>query len=408
MTGTTKCTLKFALAALALGSAMCERALGQAQSSLSELPTADASARGGVAVFQDYAKYPPESRPLNVWNWDLLHPWLTESTPIALVSAQTLHEVEALQKSGLSDQEISQNVALPPALAMYQFDLNKTILAGTHDEISARLAVSSPDDGAPLQIQVVKTELIGDDYFGSPSLGSVPFSCAGDGTRCTFHWSAPSTDRRYWGALELQVTLTVEGREDQFVARQAFYSSPMVAGRFTGSFSESLVNGSLVIDVGVEVQRRMACFVSANLFSVDQELPVQSVERRMIVDPSMNTIPLTFFGKIFRDSAQEGVFRVQDLRAQCENLPYPPEWFMNSLAHRAELQAFGQSHQSTMEPARIYFEYTPVSYMTQRYAGTDFSDAEWQSPAKARKLESLQKLAADLDDPALAARKAQQ
>jgi hypothetical protein len=61
-----------------------------------------------------------------------------------------------------------------------------------------------------------------------------------------------------------------------------------------------------------------------------------------------------------------------------------------------------------MEPTRIYFEYTPASYVTQRYAGSDFSDTEWQSTAKARKLESLQKLAADLDDPALAARKAQQ
>jgi hypothetical protein len=408
MTGMPKNTLRFVLAALAFGLLVYNHAWAQVQSTADQSPIADATARGGVAVFQDYAKYPPESRPLNVWNWDLLHPWLTESTPIALVSAQTLREIDALQKSGLSEQDISQNVAVPSALAMYQFDLNKTILAGTHDKIRAQLTVTSPDDGAPLQIHVVKAELIGDDSFGSPSLGSVPFSCENDSTACTFHWNAPSTDRKYWGALELQVTLTVEGREEQFVARQAFYSSPMVAGRFTGSFSERLVSGSLVIDAGVEVRRRMACFVSANLFSADQELPVQSVERRLIVDPSMKTIPLTFFGKIFRDSAQEGAFRVQDVRAQCENLPYPPEWFMNSLAHRAELQAFRESHRPTMEPARIYFEYTPASYVTQRYAGGDFSDAEWQSPAKARKLASLQKLAADLDDPALAARKAQQ
>ena len=398
---------KFVLGVLALGSVMIGRAWGQAQAAPDQATT-DASAKGGVAIYRNYAQYPPESRPLNVWNWDLLHPWLTESTSIALVPAQTLREVNAFQKSGLSDQEILQNVAMPPALAMYQFDLNKTILTGTHDEISAQLNVTSPDDGAPLQIHVVNAELIGDDYFGSPSLGSVPFSCVNDSTACTFRWSAPSADRKYWGALELQVTLTVGGRDDQFVARQAFYSSPMVAGRFTGNFSERLANGSLVIDAGVEVQRRMACFISANLFSVDQELPVQAVERRMIVDPSMKTIPLTFFGKIFRDSAQEGVFRVQDVRAQCENLPYPAEWFMNSLAHRAELQAFRESHQPAMEPTRIYFEYTPASYVTQRYAGSDFSDTEWQSTAKARKLESLQKLAADLDDPALAARKAQQ
>jgi hypothetical protein len=394
-----------AIAALALGFVIAGQTLAQAQRTPQQAPLDDPSAKGGIAVFQSYAQYPPESRPLDTSNWDLLHPWLTENAPVSLVPVQTIRQYEALRSSGLEDEEIAQRVTIPSNLPSYQFDINKTILAGTQDQINAQLKVTSADGSTPLAAHVIKAELIGDDYFDSPSLGSVPFSC--NGSSCSFQWKAPSTDKKYWGSLELQVTLTVEGTDDEYVARQSFYSSPMVAGSFNGNFTERLVNGSLVIDAGVNVQNRMVCFVSGNLYSADKEIPVQFVQRRLIVDPSMKSIPLTFFGKIFRDYGYEGAFRLQDLKAQCENLAYPPEWFMDSLAHRAELQAFRETHQPALEPTRIYFEYNNYSYLTHRYAVNDFSDEVWQSPAKTWKLEALQKLAADLNDPALQALKHQ-
>jgi hypothetical protein len=394
-----------AIAALALGFVIAGQTLAQAQRTPQQAPLDDPSAKGGIAVFQSYAQYPPESRPLDTSNWDLLHPWLTENAPVSLVPMQTIRQFEALRSSGLEDEEIAQRVTIPSNLPSYQFDINKTILAGTQDQINAQLKVTSADGSTPLAAHVIKAELIGDDYFDSPSLGSVPFSC--NGSSCSFQWKAPSTDKKYWGSLELQVTLTVEGTDDEYVARQSFYSSPMVAGSFNGNFTERLVNGSLVIDAGVNVQNRMVCFVSGNLYSADKEIPVQFVQRRLIVDPSMKSIPLTFFGKIFRDYGYEGAFRLQDLKAQCENLAYPPEWFMDSLAHRAELQAFRETHQPALEPTRIYFEYNNYSYLTHRYAVNDFSDEVWQSPAKTWKLEALQKLAADLNDPALQALKHQ-
>jgi hypothetical protein len=80
---------------------------------------------------------------------------------------------------------------------------------------------------------------------------------------------------------------------------------------------------------------------------------------------------------------------------------------MDSLAHHVELQAFRESNQPAPEPTRIYFAYATDSYLTRRYAANDFSDEEWQSPAKTRKIEALQKVAADLNDPALQARKHQ-
>jgi hypothetical protein len=190
-----------------------------------------------------------------------------------LLPLQTRRQLNSLANSTLSADEISQSVTMPSSLARYQFDVNKTILAGTQDELRAKLTVTPDASNAPPRIHVINAELIGDSYFGSPSLGSVPFSCETANPVCTFKWTAPSADKKYWGALELDVTLTVDGMGDEYVARQSFYSSPMVAGRFTGSFIEHLENGSLVIDAGIDVQRRMACFVSANLYSVDKQIP---------------------------------------------------------------------------------------------------------------------------------------
>jgi len=408
MIGMPKNTLRFVHTGLALACVTSSLVRGQAPRTPEQTPLDDASAKGSIALYESYAKYPPESRPIDSSNWDLLHPWLTENTPVSLIPMQTLRQMEALQSSGLEDEEISQRVTVPSNLPSYQFDINKAILAGTQDQITARLTVTrSNGSNTPLGIHIIKAELIGDDDFGANSLGSVPFSCDTASAICSFQWKAPSADKKYWGALELQVTLNVEGTNDEYVARQSFYSSPMVAGSFNGNFTESLVNGSLVIDAGVDVQRRMACFVSANLYSADKEAPVQFVQRRTIVDPSMKSISFTFFGKIFRDYGEEGMFRIQDIKAQCENLPYPPEWFMDSLAHRAELQAFRANNPPAPEPTRIYFAYNAYSFVTRRYVTNDFSDEEWQSPAKTRKLEALRKVAADLSDPALEARKHQ-
>jgi hypothetical protein len=401
---------RFALAALALCLSVGTLAKGQAplKDDPNQPPLSDASGEGALTAFERFSQYPPDSRPLNTWNWDLIHPWSTDTSPAPMIPTRVVSQARALRASGVPEDEAWRS-AMPASLPQYQFELNKTILAGTDDELRARLRVTAgPGSDTPVHFQVAKAELIGDQDFGSPHLGSVPFSCDPAESACTFRWHAPSADRQNWGILELQVTVTVDGMQDDFIVSQSFYSSPMVAGKFTGAFRERLVNGSLVIDAGVSVQKRMACFLSANLFSADKELPTHHVERRLIVDPSMKTVSFTFFGKIFRDFGHEGTFRLQDLKGQCENLAYPPEWFIDSQTYQAELLEFANNPPPTREPGRIYFAYTQLTYVTNRYRNSTFSDREWTSPERQSKVELLKKAAADLNSPALEERKRRQ
>jgi hypothetical protein len=367
----------------------------------------DAPGKGTLTAYERFTQYPPDSRPLNTWNWDLIHPWSTDTSPAPMIPSRVVSQAESLRALGVPEEEAWRTVRLA-SLPQYQFELNKTVLAGTNDELRASLRITAgPDSETPVRFQVAKAELIGDQDFGSPHLGSVPFSCDPTKSTCMFRWSAPSADRQSWGMLELQVTVTVDGMQDDFMVRQSFYSSPMVAGKFTGVFRERIDHGSLVIDAGVSVQKRMACFLSANLFSVDKKIPTHHAERRLIVDPSMKTVSFTFFGKIFRDFGHEGAFRLQDLKGQCENLAYPPEWFIDSQVHQAELQEFASTPPPTREPGRIYFAYNQLTYMTHRYHNDTFSNREWTSPERQRKVELLKKAAEDLNSPDLEQRKRQ-
>jgi hypothetical protein len=404
MTNAFRNVLRLVAAGLALHSGLILSANGQALSPTSNRTLLeDTTPKDLVARYQDFSQYPPESRPLRASNWDLLHPWTVDTPTLPLTPSSWKSQLETLAKSGLAPTAIVQKIGAPSSFPIYNFAVNKLMLAGANDQLTARLTISPAPGSTTLPpVHILQAELIGDSSFGNQEIGSVPYTCdAGANPVCSFHWSAPSADKKYWGDLELKVKLSLQGKGDDYMALLHFYSSPIAAGKFTGEFQERLEDGSLLIDAGVNVQRRMACFVSANLFSVDKEIPTHHAERRMIVDPSMKTITFTFFGKIFRDYGHEGAFRLQDLKAQCENLPFPPEWFIDSTSHQAELEAFQSQPAPAPQPGRVYFDYNDFTYTTQNYPSSAFSFKEWQSPARIHKLELLNRVAHAHNDPAM-------
>ncbi len=192
-----------------------------------------------AAAYEEFAKYPPESRPPTRRTGTPLHPWLTDNTPTALVPVEVFRQMETLQKAGLSEQEISQRVIYAAGVALqYQFDLNKTILAGTQDASSrqklagscrlparlSRFAFRSPASNSSVTT-ISARHLWGAVLLYSASLPAPVAPSAGK-----LHPRRRSTG----ASLELQVTLSVEGMAGELQALQAFYSSPMVAGRVYG------------------------------------------------------------------------------------------------------------------------------------------------------------------------------
>ena len=75
---------------------------------------------------------------------------------------------------------------------------------------------------------------------------------------------------------------------------------------------------------------------------------------------------------------------------------------MDSSAHLADLEAFKPDPNQAAEPSRVYFEYNNFTYTTKSYSNSAFSDKEWQSPERTRKLALMQKTAQQLEDNAAA------
>ena len=132
-------------------------------------PLEDASLAGTLAAYQATTQYGPESRALHVENWDLTHPFLTESPSLPMISSASLRELESQRDSGLTEQQILATLKAPSSRSTYQFVMNRTILTGTQDELNARLTVTSMSILKLVpRIHVIKAEVIGDAYFGAP------------------------------------------------------------------------------------------------------------------------------------------------------------------------------------------------------------------------------------------------
>jgi len=106
-----------ALAALALCLSVGTPAKGQAplQDDPNQPSLNDASGEGALAAFERFTQYPPDSRPLNIWNWDLLHPWSTDTSPAPMIPSRAASQAEALRASGVPEDEAWRTV-MPASL----------------------------------------------------------------------------------------------------------------------------------------------------------------------------------------------------------------------------------------------------------------------------------------------------
>jgi hypothetical protein len=144
---TIKNALRVSLAALAGLALVCGTAIAANAQNVRRVKHAslgDTTSAGRMAILREYLQYPPESKPIDGTYWDLLHPWSVSTTTHFMIPAQTITQIQALEKSGISQEQAVQQAQslLPSSLPTYQFEMNKTILAGTQDQLQASLTIN--------------------------------------------------------------------------------------------------------------------------------------------------------------------------------------------------------------------------------------------------------------------------
>jgi hypothetical protein len=362
---------------------------------LDSLVSEGPSAKAMLEAYRLFARYPPDSRPLDRDMKDLTEPWKIGNLPLPILPDPRMRTEAALKAmleemvaSGKSREEVIEELERRGKDApRFVFELNKHTITAD-DSLVAKLAVTDAD-GVPVTAQILGAELVGDPVFGSKGLGSVDYTETGAGAY-RFTWRAPSADRKYWGSLTLKVRALVPGVDGETDLVQSFYSSPIVPARFTGQFSERLENGSLYIDAVVEVLRECKFSLHANLYSLEDDEPTHWASADPILQPGRQLVSFPFYGKIFRDGGYQGRFELRDLRGTCENMPFPASW----LGDPSKIQAIEKAPAKD-EPVLLYIPYTDATYKTRAYRLEEFSDAEWQAAEKTQRLQRLRELAGE-------------
>ena len=86
-----------------------------------------------------------------------------------------------------------------------------------------------------------------------------------------------------------------------------------IPARFTGAVEDEVVNGHLLVRVGIEVDQPGQYRIDANLYDRNDR-PIAFSAYKGRLSPSDRTVPIEFFGRLLRDIGARGPFRVGEIR----------------------------------------------------------------------------------------------
>lgn len=116
------------------------------------------------------------------------------------------------------------------------------------------------------------------------------------------------------GAIVLGVRYALPEGADQEEAIRVF-TTPLarIPARFTGSFRDAVRDGSLVVEVGIDVREAGFYRVDANLYAASGT-PVAWAAFKGELGTSDGVVPLEFFGRVLREAGVPGPYQVGQVR----------------------------------------------------------------------------------------------
>ena len=184
----------------------------------------------------------------------------------------------------------------------------------TGDE-TLRATLDAWRDGAPTRLGGVRAELQPEGRAGAEGAATaVRFQPDGDGYR--LEWPLAGLEPHH-GPVVLRVRYDVATPDGDLTHDEEirFFVTPAtrIPARLTGTFDERLEAGSLVVDVGVDVDVAGFYRFDANLYDAAGE-PVGWAAFKGELDTGDRAFALEFYGKVLHDAAASGPFVVRDVR----------------------------------------------------------------------------------------------
>lgn len=267
-----------------------------------------------LTTYKRINQYPPTSRPLSIHH-DIITPNRRYENP----------------QHARGDSDVT-----------FWFSADKSTIVGD-DVLQAFLEVRR--EGEPIDVRII-----------SATADQLPLTFKKKGERYVNELRL--SDARYERAAS--VTLRVEfeygaGRTQVATFPVLYTPKQAVPARFTGKFREAIVNGSLVVYAGIEVEKEGWYLIDANLWAADNA-PVAWTRYKGNLATSDKEVALEFFGKVLVDARSPSPYQVRQLR--------------------------GGRHVERQDPDLENMPFFDGAYTTRSYPMTAFSAAEWDSPHK--------------------------
>ena len=317
----------------------------------------DASISTTLALHKEWAKYPPNSRPLEKEAVDLINPNFVE---------------EPLERPKFTDD--ANNIAEAEFFCRFQplkhrntpkqksVELHFYCLDGANDSYPVEIQVVSGIGNNPNKNWIIKKNQL------SYKMTSIKHNELIEAEGWIISYENSDSN---WGDISITLDYKDPLTETEYKTTKLFVVNNRDVGEFTNNFREYLTDGSLIIEAEVEIYAEGWYRFDANLKNDQDYIAASSYEKHL--GKGKNYVPFLFFGKIFHDKQANGPYTVTSIRGHKITYPaedaleLPPDQFEATL----ELTTFDHPTSEPLEEAQ--------SYQTQYYDLDSFSNLAYTS-----------------------------
>jgi hypothetical protein len=326
-----------------------------------------------LETYQEWAQYPPYSRPMSVLNHDLAFPFIVESSPDYLFDK-------------VGDTEPNGYLCL--------FQPRTWAVIGQEDLMHVTLECRD-SDRKRVKVSIDKAQVFREfdgKRYGAVSAdvndnGQNGDETAGDNI-FTFQWKPMKSD---WGEMSLVADITY-GPGKKTTVTSSFFSSPNLPAKYAGIFTERVDEGSLKVRTVLEVYKKGRYHLEANLKDKKNGDYIAYATFDGNLNSGTQEVDFIFFGKILRDKGLDGPYIVTDFRGHRVNLPIDPDWFTQGEEGLKKIQAA-----KTTEPDKELVYPYKDGFETRFLDVDNFSKAAWSSQEKVDRIRQLQEAVSKKD-----------
>ncbi len=308
--------------------------------------------------YREWARYPPDSRPLNAGQVDLINPYSSErpAVPVQGSSNQCTMVPESAVSCG------------PSPFHVYLSCKNERGEVVQIDSVKFRTYIQDGQKTVPASQAA---------YAGDTGTN-------GDRAADGIHTFVVRPGAKDWGDMFLEADFRVQGRRHN--QRAHWFSTPHNVAEFVSGLREQARGGHLVVFVPVRVLKPGYFVIEANLFQAGGR-PVATASYEGDLKAGQQSVELRFFGKVIRDSGRNGPYVVRGLRGMRNNSPVTPSMVRQNIEQGVPLKPREQK-----EPWQEFMKPFPGELRTASYRADVFSPAEWTSPEKENRIRFLRNL----------------